>query len=177
MLAWRSSKDGLAGVKLGESRRNFLPWTDCDHNHQRVVGFMERFRGASARIKGSRHNVFCWNLLLSPSVSPNSLEHLLGSPLYLMSGAGAELLVTVAGGRRGSEGALTESEGGLKESKGREKGEEGVGEGAEVNCRGGGMGGGVGEGVVRAVVATGGVHTELCPAAAAAAAAWLTAAA
>ena len=99
MLAWRSSKDGLAGIKLGESRRNFLPWTDCDHNHQRVVGFMERFRGASARIKGSRHNVFCWNLLLSPSVPPNSLEHLLGSPLYLMSGAGAELLVHSGAGR------------------------------------------------------------------------------
>ena len=98
----------------------------------------------------------------SPSLPPKSLEHLLGSPLYLMSGTLTESLVTVAGaagaGLKKSEDREKEEEGG-KESWGREKGEEGVGEGAEANCRGGGMGGGGGEGVLRAVVATGGVQT------------------
>ena len=79
-----------------------------------------------------------------------------------MSGTLDESLVTVAGtagaGLRKSEDLEKGEEGG-KESWGRVKGAEGVGDGAEANCRGGGMGGGVGEGVLRAVVATGGVQT------------------
>lgn len=100
---------------------------------------------------------------ISPSLPPKSLEHLFGSPLYLISGPLVESLVTVAGaGLRKSEEGLEKGKGeeeGGKESRGREKGECGVGEGAEANCLGGGMGGGVGEGVARAVVTTGGVHT------------------
>ena len=58
MLVRRSSEDGLAGGKarrlkggnflfLGRFLGSFL--VDGDHNHQRVVGFMERFKGASAK--------------------------------------------------------------------------------------------------------------------------------
>ena len=59
MLVRRSSEDGLAG---GKARRvkggNFLFLGRCflgsflldgNHNHHRVVGFMERFKGASAK--------------------------------------------------------------------------------------------------------------------------------
>ena len=57
MLVKRSSADGLAGGKarrvkrgnfsfLGRFLGSFL--LDGDHNHQRVVGFMERFKGVSA---------------------------------------------------------------------------------------------------------------------------------
>ena len=49
------------------------------------------------------------------------------------------------------------TEGRRKKSDGRDEG----GGGLAANCRGGGIGGGVGLGVVRAVLATGGVHTEL----------------
>ena len=61
MLVKRSSADGLAGGKARQVKRgNFLflgrflgsfPGSfllDGDHNHQRVVGFMERFKGVSA---------------------------------------------------------------------------------------------------------------------------------
>ena len=57
MLVRRSSEDGLAGDKARRVKGgNFLGrcflgsfLVDGDHNHHRVVGFMERFKGASAK--------------------------------------------------------------------------------------------------------------------------------
>ena len=83
-----------------------------------------------------------------PSVSPNNLEHLEGSPLYVISGA---LEVATAAG-----GCLKKSEG--RDEGGGNEGDAGAGD-PPANCLGGGIGGGVGLGVVSAVVATGGVQT------------------
>ena len=82
-------------------------------------------------------------MFVSPSLSPNNLENRAASPRYLMSGGLEEELETgvgVGGCRSRSEGLEVEVGGGGEEPRG---------------------GGGVGLGVVRAVVATGGVHTEL----------------
>jgi len=100
-----------------------------DKAHHNVVGFIDRFSGAS-------------------SVSPNNLEHLEGSPLYVISGA---LEVATAAG-----GCLKKSEG--RDEGGGNEGDAGAGD-PPANCLGGGIGGGVGLGVVSAVVATGGVQT------------------
>ena len=53
---------------------------------------------------------------ISPSLPPKSLEHLFGSPLYLISGPLVESLVTVAGA------GLRKSEDGLEKGKGEEEG-------------------------------------------------------
>ena len=62
-------------------------------------------------------------------MSPKSLEHLAGSPLYLISGAFDEEVVEVGAG-----GCRKKSEG-LEEGGGRD---EGVGE-SPANCLGGGI--------------------------------------
>lgn len=79
-----------------------------DKTLHNVVGFIDKFKGVS-------------------SVSPKSLEHLEGSPLYFISGAFEDEVVEV-----GTEGCLKKSEG-LEEGGGSEEGE------SPANCLGGGM--------------------------------------
>jgi len=77
-----------------------------------VVGFIERFKGAS-------------------SLSPKSFEHLEGSPLYFISGALEDVDDDVGGCLKKSEGL---EEGGTKD----DEDEGGVGD-AALNSRGGGI--------------------------------------